>query len=405
MSNVGVEVNGDSAVVKADVYSEVTGDFGDFEEGIYEGTGVAIADIATTDISVSGDTLTLTGSGVTLTAAGAEVLPLYAAGEALDDLTLTGSLGTVTETPTWNPQLSLSKQTGFNPDGSETVTVTGTGFDPNANLSTRVPVTPGQPSGIYVVLGRFADDWQPSAGAPGSARKVISQKWAMPLASRDQVGQQYPSQAAALVELTADGSFSATLSVAPEDSVEGNYGVYTYAGGGAAANPAQELFVPISFAAPGAGEGDLDVDVTVPEDTDPGEPGEPGEFVWRVDGGATAVSLGTASITGDHFSATGDLAPIVVTDTRTGGPAWSVSAQVSDFVSATDLFEGTYLGWTPGVTSAGAGAVAGAPVQSGFIAGSGLADSRTLGAVLDLRLPLTTPAGDYTGTLTITAVS
>lgn len=71
------------------------------------------------------------------------------------------------------------------------------------------------------------------------------------------------------------------------------------------------------------------------------------------------------------------------------------------------------------MASAGAGAVAGAPVQSGFIAGSGLATSRTLGeaaaghaggratlgAALDLRLPLSTPAGDYTGTLTITAVN
>ncbi len=417
VSNVAVVVDGASASVKADVSAVITGDFGDFKEGVYGGTGITLANIGSPDVSVNGNQLSINATNLTLTAAGAEALPLYPAGDPLDNLSLTVTLGDAPTTPTFTPQLSVSKAGGFNPDGSETVTVTGTGFDPNANISTRQPVTVGQPSGVYVVFGRFADSWKPSAGVASSARKVISQKWAMPIASLNQVSTSFPSQAASLVELKADGSFTATLQVLVDDSVTGNYGVYTYAGGGAAANATQELSVPISFAVPGTTTGDLDIDVTVP--TTPVDPEEPGEFVWRIDGGTTAVNLGTATIAGDHFAASGQLAPVVVTDTRAGTPGWSVNAQVSDFTGTAGSFDGKYLGWTPAVTSAGGGASAGATVASGFVSGSGLKDSRTLGSAstgheagsatlgagLDLQLPLDTAAGDYKGTLTLTAVS
>ena len=419
VSNVAVQVSGGAAVVKADINAVVTGDFGDFKEGVYGGTGVTLATIDTPGISVSGNALTINATGVKLTAAGAAALPLYPEGEALDNLTLSATLGaepTNPTNPTFTPQLSVSKATGFNPDGSETVTVTGTGFDPNANISTRQPVTVGQPSGVYVVFGKFPSTWKPSDGVASSARKVISQKWAMPIASLNQVSTSFPSQAASLVELKADGSFTATLPVTPDEAATGNYGVYTYAGGGANANAAQELSVPISF----AGDGDLNIDVTVPaKPVDPEEPEEPGEFVWRIDGGTTAVNLGTAAVTGDHFAASGQLAPVVVTDTRAGTPAWSISAQVSDFASTAGSFDGKHLGWTPTVTSAGAGATVGATIVSGFVEGSGLKSSRTLGSAvgghaggsatlgagLNLQLPLDTAAGDYKGTLTLTAVS
>lgn len=411
IENLAVVVDGGAASIKADVATEITQTFGGFPAGSYGGTGLTIATISNPGITVSNDTVTVNATGVTLTEDGRSALPLYPVGEPLDNLSLTAALGTVVEPPTWNPQLSLSKQTGFNPDGSETVTVTGTGFDPAANVGVRPPKA-GQLSGVYVIFGKFADTWRPSAGAPSSARKVINQRWALPEPSLTQSGGVQGEY----IELKADGSFSATLNVTPDDSVEGNYGVYTFPGSGAV-NASHELYVPITFATPGTSDGDLDIDVTVPEQ-DPG-PGEPGEFLWRVDGGVTAVSLGTAAVNGDRFAASGNLAPIVVTDTRVGGPSWSVSAQVSDFSSGTGSFEGKHLGWTPGVTSAGAGAVAGLPVPSGFTSGSGLADSRTLGAAtgghaggsatlgaaLDLQLPLSTPAGDYTGTLTITAVS
>jgi hypothetical protein len=415
LQNVAIVVDGDSAVVKADVSSVVTGDFGDWKQGTYGGEGITLATIGNPGVTVNGTELSIRATGLTLTAAGSEALALYPAGDPLDDLSLTATLGNATP-PAFTPQLSVSKASGFNPDGSETVTVTGTGFDPSANISTRVPVTVGQPSGVYVVFGRFADTWKPSEGAAGSARKIISQKWAMPLPSLTQVGADYPGQAPSLVELKADGSFTATLQVKPDDAASGNYGVYTYAGGGAAANAAQELFVPISFSAPGNTPGDLDVDVTVP--TKPVQP-EPGEFVWRIEGGVSAISLGTASVSGDHFAASGQLAPVVVTDTRAGAPSWSVSAQVSDFTGPAGSFDGKYLGWAPSVTAPGGDAAAGSTIVSGFVSGSGLKDSRTLGfaaaghaagsatlgAALNLQLPLDTAAGNYKGTLTLTAVS
>ncbi len=415
ISNVSVIVDGSKGTVVADVSTVVTGEFGDWEAGTYGGENVELAAIGNAQVARNGDTVTVQGSSVTLTAAGAEALPLYQEGEPLDSIQVSANLGQEPATPqepTWSPQLSVSKQTGFNPDGSETVTVTGTGFNPNANISTRVPVKAGEPTGVYVVFGKFADTWQPSAGAPGGNRKVIEQKWALPKASKDQVAADYPAQAAALVELSPTGSFTATLAVRADESVEGKYGVYTYAVGGAASNASQELSIPIRFA---GGPGEVDVDVTVPEQ--PVVP-EPGEFIWRIDGGATAVSLGTAAVVGDHFAAQGELAPILVTDTRAGGLPWSVSAQVSDFVGAAGSFDGKFLGWTP-TAAAGGGATAGAAVGSGFDSGNGLKDSRTLGSAasghapgstnlgagLGLKLPLSTPAGDYTGTLTLTAVS
>ena len=63
----------------------------------------------------------------------------------------------------FEPKIEVSKTTGV-VEGEELI-VKGSGFDPAANVSTRVPVTPGQPAGVYVVFGSFADVWQPSTGA------------------------------------------------------------------------------------------------------------------------------------------------------------------------------------------------------------------------------------------------
>ncbi|MFJ6652007.1 fibronectin type III domain-containing protein [Microbacterium sp. NPDC091313] len=152
--------------------------------------------------------------------------------------------------------------------------------------------------------------------------------------------------------------------------------------------------------------------VTVPD-------AAPGEFSWNIDGTNALVDLGVATEQGDHFLATGSINPIRVTDTRLGGPQWSVSAQVSDFRAGDQTFSGTYLGWTPRVVEDGAGAVAGAAVASGFDSGEGLSTSATLGsgatghtrgtaklgADLELKLPVDVADGTYRGTLTLTALS
>lgn len=147
----------------------------------------------------------------------------------------------------------------------------------------------------------------------------------------------------------------------------------------------------------------------------------PGEFGWTIDGYNGLVDLGTAEETENfNFVASGKINPIVVKDTRRTLSPWSVSADVSDFADAGKTFSGSYLGWTPHVTEAGAGAQAGATVVSGYDGnGQGLAVSRSLasaaqghargsaklGADLDLKIPDSVDKGDYRATLTVTALS
>ena len=159
----------------------------------------------------------------------------------------------------------------------------------------------------------------------------------------------------------------------------------------------------------GAGQ---DIQVTVPT-------AAPGEFGWTIDGQNDLVDLGTAVENDGYFEARGEINPIAVSDTRSSLAPWSISASVGDFRDGTETFSGKYLGWTPKVVEAGADAIAGAPVQSGYDVGLGLSVSRglasvdqghergtaKLGAGLDLKIPSTIDQGSYRGTLTITALS
>lgn len=142
------------------------------------------------------------------------------------------------------PNLVVSKTAGFDPAATETVTVTGVGFAPTAN-GTRPPLA-AKPGGVYVAFGRFADAWRPSAGAPSSARQIISQRWALPAASRailDPTTTQTD-----YVTIADDGTFTAQLDIRAADGT-GTYGIVTYPGSGAT-NAAHELFQAIAFAAP-----------------------------------------------------------------------------------------------------------------------------------------------------------
>ncbi|MEP7764332.1 hypothetical protein [Sanguibacter sp. 25GB23B1] len=164
--------------------------------------------------------------------------------------------------------------------------------------------------------------------------------------------------------------------------------------------------------APGLGADDQAVAVVVPEQL-------PGEFIWSLDSTGRLVDMGVAEEMGDHFEATGEIAPVRVTDTRAEAPAWSVSAQVSDFVAGGTTLDGKHLGWAPKLLENEGQAVAGAAVPSGFDEGEGLSvprnlgraeaghalGSSVLGADLTLKLPLGVDAGTYTATLTLTALS
>ena len=92
---------------------------------------------------------------------------------------------------------------------------------------------------------------------------------------------------------------------------------------------------------------------------------------------------------------------------------------MGNFTDGSKTFDGKYLGWTPKVVTAGAGAVAGAPVGSGYDGGDGLSTSRVLssaamghdrgagvvGADLDLKIPNSIDKGSYRATLTLTALA
>ena len=163
---------------------------------------------------------------------------------------------------------------------------------------------------------------------------------------------------------------------------------------------------------PGPDADSQELQVTIPQ-------AAPGEFVWSIDGTNGLVDMGTATRSGDHYAAAGSLNPVRVTDTRPSAPEWSVSAQVSDFASADASFSGKYLGWTPSVVVGGGDTEAGAQVDSGFAGGEGLSTSSTLGhapaghtlgsatigAGLDLKIPVEVSDGTYTATLTLTALS
>jgi hypothetical protein len=310
--------------------------------------------------------------------------------------------------PPLNPQVEVSRLQ-LSADGATTVTVTGTGFDPSAATGLYPPLA-GKASGVYVAFGRFAETWRPSEGVTSAARPAASVYWAVPAESLTAIG----GAASGGILLGADGSFTATFTVSQATAdaaavakglVGGNYGIYTYPGGGAA-QPAYETYTELTFA-PG-----LPIDVEVPEKA--GEP-DPGEFSWRVTGNA-AISLGTATETADGFAANGALPNIEVTDTRPTGTEWSLSGRVSDFTGTAGSFGGQYLGWTPVVANPGAGATAGGAVAAN--AAGGLSTAKTLAfapaghslggatvaAALELKVPASTAAGNYTGLLTITAV-
>ncbi len=145
----------------------------------------------------------------------------------------------------------------------------------------------------------------------------------------------------------------------------------------------------------------------------------PGEFGWTINGHNGLIDMGTAQEKSGYFEATGSINPIAVSDTRSSLAPWSLSAVLGTFQDGDKTFSGSYLGWTPKVVTAGAGATAGAAVTSGFDGGTGLSVDRvlgsanaghqkgaaTLGADLDLKLPVETAKGTYRATLTVTALA
>ncbi|MGV8970585.1 MAG: HtaA domain-containing protein [Microbacteriaceae bacterium] len=141
------------------------------------------------------------------------------------------------------PTITVSQTTELTPAG-EVVTVTGSGFSPNApSTNGSRPPLAGKFAGAYVVFGKFADTWKPSEGASSSTRKVGSQKWVVNAEDVPTIG------ATQGVAINADGTFSVELLVSrgfTGEPATGNYGIYTFPGSGASYAPF-ETYTPLSF--------------------------------------------------------------------------------------------------------------------------------------------------------------
>jgi hypothetical protein len=235
----------------------------------YPNLKVARLNFAGITPSFAAGSLTYANVPAELTADGVPAFAdFYPSGTALDPVTIvitvagppasptTGPGSSPTASPTAppasptttsaSPKVTVSK-TAVNPAG-DTVTVTGTGFLPALATAARPPLA-GQPAGVYIVFGAFAENWKPSAGAPSGARPAYSQdeggvKWAVLEASRPVIG------VGTSVTLNPDGSFTAVISVKKDYAgalADGKYGIYTYPGAGAV-QPLYETFTPLTFA-------------------------------------------------------------------------------------------------------------------------------------------------------------
>ncbi len=259
ITNIRIDVSGVEGTLTADVTSKGLGqtDATDYPDVVF-----ATLDFSMTPPAFEGASIVFHNVPALLTADGAEAFAgFYDEGTELDPLTVSFELGgpptgsetpnpsttaepTATTVPTGSPATVNVSKTTVDPDG-DTVTVTGSGFLLNLATGTRPPLA-GLPSGAYVAFGAFADDWAPSVGAAASARPAYGEggiKWAVPEASRDSVGRD------ASVTLNPDGTFTAVIKVKHGYDgalADGNYGIYTYAGGGAV-QPLYETFTPISF--------------------------------------------------------------------------------------------------------------------------------------------------------------
>ena len=226
-----------------------------------------------------------------------------------------------TYTPiTFAPRVIVSSTASVNGAG-QALTVEGRNFlaaSSGATTGVRPPLA-GKFTGVYVTFGKFADVWQPSQGATRTARTALASttSWALPTESHSAVG----GTAAGAIELDANGRFTTTMTVNDSLTNTGNFGIYTYPGGGATYAPF-ETYTATRF-------GTSIVDPTPEPTTEPTEPAPPptqskpttvGRLTWSIESDFTdyvtgSIAKGSVSVTG--ASASGSSFTFV----QTGGSA------------------------------------------------------------------------------------
>jgi Bacterial Ig-like domain (group 3) len=136
--------------------------------------------------------------------------------------------------------------------------------------------------------------------------------------------------------------------------------------------------------------------------------------------GGSAVDLGTLALNSGNsllVAAPKDINPVTVTDTRAGNLGWNVNGVVGDFKNTGgDTIGSENLGWAPKVidqqsvqtVTAGASVAPGVGLKTPHLLGSAAAGrsigTAHLGATLQLQAPTSTKPGQYSATLTLTAI-
>ncbi|SEJ52374.1 HtaA domain-containing protein [Demequina mangrovi] len=202
-----------------------------------------------------------------------------------------------TETPlSFAPRVTVTPTTGL--DDVATVTVEGRNFltAGAATTGTRPPLA-GRFTGVYVAAGKFADVWQPTAGAASAARPNSDVRWAVDAADVDTIG----GTASGAVAIDGSGSFTTTLEVDKSalDAVEGTWGVYTYAAGGAKHAPF-ETATALDFASDAAAPAGITVTPTT-DLADGDTLTVTGALPAQVDGADTSVYVMYCAATGGEL--------------------------------------------------------------------------------------------------------
>lgn len=251
----------------------------------------------------------------------------------------------------------------------------------------------------------------PSTAAQGDSVNLTATVTAQDAAGNDAVGQvEFFNGADSLgTAAVSGGTASKMVSTLPvgDDSITAKFEPTDPAAfAGSMSSP-----TTVTITSSGGGGANTEtINLNVPQ-------GAEGVFTFTVD--PTAVTMTQAASNGTALASTGSLSPVTVSDGRTTSkPGWSLSGQIGDFTSGADTIDGNDLGWTPKITTANAdndvtaGALITAQTNPGLKQGGALASAAaakglgttTLGADLSLLAPVDTAAGNYSATLTLTAI-
>ncbi|RIV39117.1 HtaA domain-containing protein [Micromonospora radicis] len=387
LTNPTVVVDGAGGSLLADVDLQVSG--GGFEPVQIEQAAIATLGTGATSPTVAGETVSWSNLTTTLTETGAAAFAgFFTAGTALDPASVTFTTASGGGTPA-TPTVTVNPSAALDTEGA-TVTVTGSGFDPDANGGV----------GVYVAFGPKGDNhWT-------NSRPYKPVKWV----------HKNASSSAAQVKLDADGSFSTTLDLVPS-YIDGNGDpvdctvtqcyVLTFAAH-ASSDRSQDTFTPITFGggtgAPSGAEQEITAQVL-----------QSGPLTLTSAGNAVALSaVHPGAVAGGALNA------VTVNDLRGTNAGWNVVGQVEDFTSALGgVIAADNLGWapsasvlpddlvgTPGVVTPGGRANPGDGLGSArtlcAAAAGASAGSFRCAADLDLGVPAATAPGDYAATLTLT---